>query len=538
MMTTQAMSTAARNDEELVGESLSGNRDAFGQIVARYQSLVCSLAYSATGNLSQSEDLAQETFITAWKQLAGLREPAKLRAWLCGIARNLIHNWLRRQGREPAHNAESLEEASTSPAPEPLPVDQAISKEEAAILWSSIESIPEIYREPLVLFYREHQSVETVARELDLSEDAVKQRLSRGRKLLHEQVLAFVEGALARTRPDRMFTVAVLTALPGFTLSAKAAVAGATAIKGGAAVKATAATGLWSALMGPVLVILGNYLGYRMQLDMARSDLERDFVRRFHRRLCVCIVAFGLVLGPVMWCATKNATTHPLLNVALVSVVIGTYVLAIIGFSIWSMRERRRILSDLTARGMVSHPAQPVYEYRSRATFLGWPLVHVRMGSGLGKQHQPVKAWIAIGDTAVGGLFAFGGMAIAPISIGGLAIGLLPFGGAAAGLFAIGGLSLGIWAYGGTAIGWQAYGGCALAWTIASGGAAIARDAAIGGFAHAAQSNNEAARTLVSSLLFFKVGKIIEQYIVWMQLLWVAPMMLWWRAMRRARSKA
>ena len=185
MMTTQAMSTAARNDEELVGESLSGNRDAFGQIVARYQSLVCSLAYSATGNLSQSEDLAQETFITAWKQLAGLREPAKLRAWLCGIARNLIHNWLRRQGREPAHNAESLEEASTSPAPEPLPVDQAISKEEAAILWSSIESIPEIYREPLVLFYREHQSVETVARELDLSEDAVKQRFSRVRKLLH-----------------------------------------------------------------------------------------------------------------------------------------------------------------------------------------------------------------------------------------------------------------------------------------------------------------------------------------------------------------
>jgi hypothetical protein len=64
-----------RNDAELVVESLSGNRDAFGQIVARYQSLVCSLAYSATGSLSQSEDLAQETFVAAWKQLADLREP-------------------------------------------------------------------------------------------------------------------------------------------------------------------------------------------------------------------------------------------------------------------------------------------------------------------------------------------------------------------------------------------------------------------------------------------------------------------------------
>jgi DNA-directed RNA polymerase specialized sigma24 family protein len=48
----------AIDDAELVGMSLAGNRDAFRQIVARYQNLVCSLAFSATGNLSQSEDLA------------------------------------------------------------------------------------------------------------------------------------------------------------------------------------------------------------------------------------------------------------------------------------------------------------------------------------------------------------------------------------------------------------------------------------------------------------------------------------------------
>src|SRR5208283_5120997 len=154
MMTTRAMSAAVRNDAELVGESLAGNRDAFGQIVARYQSLVCSLAYSATGSLSQSEDVAQETFVTAWKQLAGLREPEKIRAWLCGIARNLINNWLRQQGREPSHRAEPLEEISESHSPEPLPVEQTISNEEQAILWRSLERIPEIYREPLVLFYR------------------------------------------------------------------------------------------------------------------------------------------------------------------------------------------------------------------------------------------------------------------------------------------------------------------------------------------------------------------------------------------------
>jgi DNA-directed RNA polymerase specialized sigma24 family protein len=69
MMTTRTVSAEVFNDAELVAESLAGNRDAFGQIIARYQSLVCSLAYSGTGSLSQSEDLAQETFVVAWASL-------------------------------------------------------------------------------------------------------------------------------------------------------------------------------------------------------------------------------------------------------------------------------------------------------------------------------------------------------------------------------------------------------------------------------------------------------------------------------------
>src|SRR4051812_24607264 len=181
MTMTQAAKTTDSTDSELVTQSLAGSRDAFGRIVARYQSLLCSLAYSATGSLSQSEDLAQETFIAAWKQLPGLREPAKLRSWLCRIARNHIYDWLRDEKREPAHAAESLDTLIDSAATGPLPTEQAINQEEEAILWRSVASIPELYREPLILFYREHQSVERVAATLELSEDAVKQRLSRGR---------------------------------------------------------------------------------------------------------------------------------------------------------------------------------------------------------------------------------------------------------------------------------------------------------------------------------------------------------------------
>ena len=111
MITNTLMTAEGTTDAELVAQTLDGDRDAFGQIVSRYQSLICSLAYSATGGLGQSQDLAQETFITAWKHLSLLRERHKLRAWLCGIARCLIGKALRRDGREPVHSAEPLEVA-------------------------------------------------------------------------------------------------------------------------------------------------------------------------------------------------------------------------------------------------------------------------------------------------------------------------------------------------------------------------------------------------------------------------------------------
>jgi len=292
MMTIRAMSTATRNDAELVGESRSGNRDAFGQIVSRYQSLVCSLAYSATGSLSQSEDLAQETFVTAWKQLADLREPEKLRGWLCGIARNLIHNTLRRQGHEPVHNAESLDEISESRSPEPLPVEQTISREEEAILWRSLERIPDLYREPLVLFYREHKSIEAVAQSLELTEDAVKQRLSRGRKMLHEQVLAFVEGALEKTSPGKTFTLGVLAALPMAAASAKAAAIGAALAKGGAAAKGVMTVGS----LGGLFAMLGSaYVSFRAQADDSKSPRERQFMLQvFGKRMLLSLLLFAV----------------------------------------------------------------------------------------------------------------------------------------------------------------------------------------------------------------------------------------------------
>jgi len=289
MTTLETMSPVEVDDAELVARSLRGSRDAFGQIVARHQALVCSLAYSATGRLAESEDLAQETFVTAWKQLSGLREPAKLRSWLCGIVKNLGHRTRRGQEHEPVYGAEPLEAVAESAARDPQPQEQAISREEEGILWRSLERIPETYREPLILFYREQESVERVALALELSEDAVRQRLVRGRKLLHEQVLAFVEGTLEKTSPGRKFTIGVLAALPMTATTTKAAAVGASMATGGAAIKSAATVGS----LGGWLAMLGSsYVTLRAQADDTKSARERQFVLQM---IWVRITAFLLI---------------------------------------------------------------------------------------------------------------------------------------------------------------------------------------------------------------------------------------------------
>ena len=538
MMTTRDVSTEVFNDAELVSESLAGNRDAFGQIIARYQSLVCSLAYSATGSLSQSEDLAQETFVAAWKQLAGLREPAKLRAWLCGIARNLIGKTLRQQGREPSHAAEPLDTADESPASGMLPSEHLISREEEAILWRSLERIPESYREPLILFYREHQSIEAVAQSLELSEDAVKQRLSRGRKLLHEQVLAFVEGALEQTNPGTAFTLSALAALPTLTLSAKTATLGAAAAKGSATAKAAGALGLLGAILSPLLVIFGNYASYRMSMDEAHSDEERGHIKSlFRNSLMVALVFSAMLAVPLFWTFRNHKDAWWLWGLFFSQTIV-IYFLSILFFVVGSLPGRRRYLDGLLAKEYAGNFPPAAFEYRSRWSCFGLPLIHVRLGDRFDIMRGPVKAWIAIGSShAVGVIFASGGIAVAPLSFGGLAIGLLPFGAIALGIFPIGACALGVWAHGGLAAGWQVFCGCGAAWNAAMGGMVVAHDFAVGGVARALQANTEIARQFIQQNRFFRWAEVISNHGFWLMLAWVIPVALQGRVVARARRR-
>jgi RNA polymerase sigma factor (sigma-70 family) len=274
------MSSKAVSEAELLQASLAGSRQAFGAVVEKYQGLVCGITYSATGNKTRSEELAQEAFIRAWSQLQQLRDLGRFRAWLCTIARNAAKKSIIKQGRDAADLAGSLEGSQEIESPEPGPVEHAISKEQETLVWAALREIPETYREPLILFYRQQRSVSQVAVELELSGEVVKQRLSRGRRLLKAELTSVVEDVIEKTRPGKVFTVAVIAALPAIVPQvASAAIAG-TLAKGSAAAKSAWFLSSVGALLGPLLGLYGASLGIRATIANAKSPRERRFIIR------------------------------------------------------------------------------------------------------------------------------------------------------------------------------------------------------------------------------------------------------------------
>lgn len=335
------MEISSDHETGVLNACLAGDTKAFAWIVERYQSLICSLAYSATGDIGQSEDIAQETFIIAWKDLKKLRDKSRLRAWLCGIARNLINNSIRRLRKDPIVTATPIKTAPEEEI-EPSPLEQIISEEEESMLRSALENIPEHYREPLVLYYREGQSVLKVAEELSLSLDVVKQRLSRGRKMLKEEVYAFVERTLENTRPSGSFTASVLAALPVTSHAGPAAVTASTTAVHSTLSESAASSTAVSAFSGALVGIAGALVGIYASISATRSDRERKFMIRMIFIMGAYISAYLFTGAATVIMLTRYQVQDSLIITAVISLCV-LYLIGLLLLIIFTNRRQRII---------------------------------------------------------------------------------------------------------------------------------------------------------------------------------------------------
>jgi len=190
--------TTAREEEHWVLYSQSGDRSAFEKIVRRTARLLYSRLYLETGDAHKAEDLVQETFLVAWRNIRQVTEPDGLRPWLFSIANSVRIDAARREGRKKRGGATSpRRSASQVPELDPLRVvpDSGPSPEESAELeerrsqvLAVLRSMPQEYREPISLRYLAGADYETIGRQLGLSNGSLRGLLNRGMARLREKM--------------------------------------------------------------------------------------------------------------------------------------------------------------------------------------------------------------------------------------------------------------------------------------------------------------------------------------------------------------
>jgi hypothetical protein len=275
-----------------------------------------------------------------------------------------------------------------------------------------------------------------------------------------------------------------------------------------------------------------------MSMDEARTEEERTNIKTLFGKALVYTLGISVVYGLAVYFLCQNDKAMAAFPSLFVNGVIVIYFLTIFALFFKAYPSRQRYLARVLATEHAGNYPPAAYEYRSNATLLGMPLLHVRIGDRFDDARGPLKAWIAIGSSnAVGMIFASGGVATAPIAFGGIAIGFVSFGAISFGLLSLGACAVGGLAYGGLAIGWQAFGALAFGWKAAMGVLAAAFDFASGGIAWGAQANNDAARQFIAQNWFFQIAQTWLKHGILVLLIWIVPTALQARIVARARRR-
>lgn len=221
----------------------------FPELVRAHQGAVCATAYAVLRDRARSEEVAQDAFLIAWRELPNMSPAPTLPAWICGIARNLARNAARK------HKEVAMPEGADLASTE-NPLDTLLDREAHELAARALATLAERDREVVVLYYRGDQSVADVATALGITEPTARQRLHRGRERLRSAAAA-VEATLRATRPGPAFALGCIAALAaGKSTPAAAATSGTTkapwlaAGLGGALVLAVVAGGVVASTHG------------------------------------------------------------------------------------------------------------------------------------------------------------------------------------------------------------------------------------------------------------------------------------------------
>lgn len=396
----------------------------------------------------------------------------------------------------------------------------------APFLDDAIGCLGEKDHDAIVLRFFEGKDFKQVGMALGISEDTARMRTNRAVDKLRvfftkrgvTVSAAVIAGAVSansvQAAPIGMAASVTVAAVKGTTVTASTWALVKAALKGGITAKTVSviATKLLSlmGLGGPILGIVGGFggavLGSKVAMEGASSPRVRAVMaKNFKGTWIMLTVYFSSLIGVGVLAAFPFGKAHvvPLCASAIVlqyACIIVNYILS---------RDNYRAIACMSAEDAATGGAQgrqagAPYEYKSRWTFLGLPLVHIRSNCQENGKTLPAKGWIAGGNVAYGVVFACGKFAVGAISVGVATMGLLSLGGVAVGGVTFGALGLGYCAFGFAPVGWIAAGLSSMGWRISLGVVGVAHDYAQGEAVSAAHANDAAAYAFCEHNFFLR----------------------------------
>jgi RNA polymerase sigma-70 factor, ECF subfamily len=187
---TREMETLG-TDEIIVKRALSGDAEAFGEIVRRWERRIFALTYGILGREEDARDATQETFLAAFRNLRGFRGEAKVSSWLHRIA---VNQCLTRQRRAKVRKESALEDSpdtELAAAVEESPDSVVEGRQRTLAVRRALNGLPLDLRQIVVMKEFEELTFREIAEALDLPLSTVKSRLYTGLKQLQLRLAKF-----------------------------------------------------------------------------------------------------------------------------------------------------------------------------------------------------------------------------------------------------------------------------------------------------------------------------------------------------------
>lgn len=182
----------------LVRRSQKGDLDAFRQLYERFIQKILNYLYRMTGSKDEADDLAQDTFVLAYRKIGDLKNPERFQSWIFRIAQNNVYQLYRgkKVHVESIDQEESQELSDFQKLTTPLksPEDAVLTEELEQLITDVIQELPEKYRTVFILSAIEKLSYQEISNIVERSLASVKSDIHRARVIVRDRIKDYLRG--------------------------------------------------------------------------------------------------------------------------------------------------------------------------------------------------------------------------------------------------------------------------------------------------------------------------------------------------------